>query len=155
MKKLCAISLLPLFLASCAQDSLTGDTVSRYEAGRAQEVRFGTITSIRPVKIEGGSTGGTLVGAGIGGLLGNQIGGGSGKTAATVAGALAGGALGSHAGQNVTSRPGLEIEVRLEGGEGGGSRISVVQESNPRESFAVGDRVRVITGGGGRTRVAH
>lgn len=151
MKKLCVISLLPLFLASCAQDSLTGDTVSRYEAGRAQEVRIGTITSIRPVKIEGGSTGGSLIGAGIGGLLGNQIGGGSGRTAATVGGALAGGALGSHAGQNITSRPGLEIEVRLEVG----GRISVVQEDNPRESFSVGDRVRVITGGGGRTRVAH
>ncbi len=151
MKKLLVISLAPLFLASCAQDSLTGDTVARYEAGRAQEVRYGTITSIRPVKIEGGSTGGSLIGAGIGGLLGNQIGGGSGKTAATVAGALAGGAVGSHAGQNITSRPGLEIEVRLEAG----GRLSVVQESNPRESFAVGDRVRVMTGGGGRTRVAH
>jgi outer membrane lipoprotein SlyB len=152
MKKLFVISLLPLFLASCAQDTLTGDTVSRYEAGQAQNVRFGTITSIRPVKIEGGTTGGTLVGAGIGGLLGNQIGSGSGRTAATVGGALAGGALGSHAGQNLTSRQGLEIEVRL---EGGGGRMSVVQEDNPRESFSVGDRVRVITGGGGRTRVAH
>ena len=151
MKKLFVISLLPLFLASCAQDSLTGDTVSRYEAGQAQNVRFGTITSIRPVKIEGGTTGGTLIGAGVGGLLGNQIGGGSGRTAATVGGALAGGALGSHAGQNLTSRPGLEIEVRLEGG----GRLSVVQEDNPRETFNVGDRVRVITGGGGRTRVAH
>jgi outer membrane lipoprotein SlyB len=62
---------------------------------------------------------------------------------------LAGGAVGSHVGQNVTSRNGLEIEVRLN--EGG--RVSVVQEVNPRESFSVGNRVRVITGAGGRTRV--
>ena len=150
MKSLLTITALSICLVSCAQDTLTGDTVSRGEAGRAQEVRTGTITSIRPVKIEGGSLGGTLVGAGVGGLLGNQIGSGSGRTAATVGGALVGGAAGSHVGQNVTSRNGLEIEVRL---NDGGGRVSVVQEVNPRESFSVGDRVRVITGAGGRTRV--
>jgi outer membrane lipoprotein SlyB len=142
--------LLPLFFGSCAQDTLTGDTVSRGEAGRSQNVRTGTVTSIRNVNIQGESLGGTLVGAGIGGLLGNQIGGGSGRTAATVGGVLAGGAIGSHAGQSVTSRKGLEIEVRLDDTR---SRISVVQEVNPRETFAVGDRVRVIEGAGGRTRV--
>ena len=152
MKLLPFIAVLPFLFVSCAQDSLTGDTVSRGEAGRAQNVRTGTITSIRPVRIEGGTTGGTLVGAGVGGLLGNQIGGGSGRTAATVGGALAGGAAGSHVGQNVTSRNGIEIEVRL---DDGGSRVSVVQEVNPRESFDVGNRVRVITGAGGRTRVSH
>lgn len=150
MKLLPIISLLPLLFVSCAQDSLTGDTVSRNDAGRAQDVRTGTITSIRPTRIEGSRTGGTLVGAGVGGLLGNQIGSGSGRTAATVGGALAGGAVGSHVGQNVTSRNGLEIEVRL---DQGGGRVSVVQEVNPRESFSVGNRVRVITGAGGRTRV--
>jgi len=152
MKLFAAIAITSCLLASCAQDSLTGDTVSRGEAGRAQEVMTGTITSVRGVKIEGESLGGTLVGAGIGGLLGNQIGSGSGRTAATVGGALAGGAAGSHVGQNVTSRNGIEIEVRL---DGGGRRVSVVQEVNPRESFEVGDRVRVITGAGGRTRVSH
>ncbi|RPJ34787.1 MAG: glycine zipper 2TM domain-containing protein [Verrucomicrobiaceae bacterium] len=152
MKSLTSIAILSFFLVSCAQDSLTGDTVSRGEAGRAQDVRTGTITSIRPVRIEGGTTGGTLVGAGVGGLLGNQIGSGSGRTAATVGGALVGGAAGSHVGQNVTSRNGLEIEVRL---NDGGGRLSVVQEVNPRESFSVGDRVRVITGAGGRTRVTR
>lgn len=151
MKLLPIIACLPLLLVSCAQDSLTGDTVSRNEAGRAQDVVFGTITSIRPVRIEGSSTGGTLIGAGVGGLLGNQIGSGSGRTAATVGGALVGGAAGSHVGQNVTSRNGIEIEVRP---NDGGRRISVVQEVNPRENFSVGDRVRVITGAGGRTRVA-
>jgi outer membrane lipoprotein SlyB len=152
MKTILFIALSPFLLVSCAQDSLTGDTVSRGEAGRAQDVRTGVITSIRPIRIEGSTTGGTLVGAGVGGLIGNQIGGGSGRTAATVGGALLGGAAGSRVGQNVTSRNGLEIEVRL---TEGGRRFAVVQEVNPRESFAVGDRVRLITGAGGRTRVSH
>ncbi|MEY3895279.1 MAG: hypothetical protein RLZZ214_798 [Verrucomicrobiota bacterium] len=152
MKLIPFIALLPFLFVSCAQNSLTGDTVSRGEAGRAQAVRTGTITSIRPIRIEGSSTGGTLVGAGVGGLVGNQVGGGSGRTAATVGGALLGGAAGSHVGQNVTSRNGLEIEVRP---DDGGRRISVVQEVNPREGFSVGDRVRVITGAGGRARVTR
>jgi outer membrane lipoprotein SlyB len=38
---------------------------------------------------------GTLVGAGAGGLVGNQFGKGSGKTAATLGGIAAGGYLGS------------------------------------------------------------
>lgn len=152
MKLFSILLVLPVLVVSCAQDSLTGDTVSRGEAGRAQNVRTGTITSIRSVRIEGGTTGGTLVGAGVGGLVGNQIGGGSGRTAATVGGALVGGTAGSRVGQNVTSRNGIEMEVRL---DQGGQRISVVQEVNPREGFAVGNRVRVITGAGGRTRVSR
>lgn len=39
---------------------------------------------------------GTAVGAVVGGLLGNQIGGGSGRTLATVGGAVAGGATGRY-----------------------------------------------------------
>jgi outer membrane lipoprotein SlyB len=152
MKVLPLIALLPFLFVSCAQDSLTGDTVSRGEAGRAQNVMFGTVTSVRSVNIQGETLGGTLVGAGVGGLAGNQIGGGSGRRAATVGGALAGAAAGSHIGQNVTRRPGLEIEVRL---DEGGRRLSVVQEATARENFSEGDRVRVITGAGGRTRVSH
>lgn len=132
-------------------DSLTSDTVSRDQAGQAQSVRTGTIVSIRDINIQGGSTGGTLVGAGVGGLLGNQFGGGSGRTAATVGGALVGGALGSQAGQSMNSRRGIEIDVSLDQNR---ERISVVQEVNPRETFFVGDKVRVMVGGG-RTRVSH
>ena len=39
---------------------------------------------------------GTLAGAGLGGVVGNQFGKGKGKTAATVAGVVAGGAIGHH-----------------------------------------------------------
>jgi len=143
--------MLPLFLGSCAQQSLTGDAISRGEAGRAQSVQFGTITSIRSVNIQGDTTAGTLVGAGAGGLLGNMIGGGSGRRLATFGGAVAGSAIGSHAGQSLSSRRGLEIEVRLDGSR---QRMSVIQEVGRYENFNVGDRVRVISGGG-RTRVSH
>lgn len=140
-----------ILLSSCAQDSLTGDTYSRGEAGRAQSVQTGRITSIRPVKIEGGSQGGTLVGALAGGFLGSNIGGGrAANTAGAVGGALVGSAIGSHAQQAASSRNGIEISVRL---DGGGS-LAIVQEVNPREPFYIGDRVRIL-GSGDRTRVSH
>ena len=40
----------------------------------------------------------------VGGLLGNQIGGGTGKTLATVGGAAAGGYVGNEVQKNVTSK---------------------------------------------------
>lgn len=141
---------ISLLFVSCAQDSLTGDTYSRGEAGYAQNVRTGRITAIRYVKIEGSGTTGAILGGVAGGLLGNQIGSGSGRTAATVGGAGLGMIAGSHAGKAVESKQGIEIQVKL---DRGGS-VSIVQEVNKRESFNVGDRVRVLSGGG-RDRVSH
>jgi outer membrane lipoprotein SlyB len=69
---------------------------------------------------------------------------------ATVGGAGLGAVAGSHAQQSMGSRQGIEIQVRI---DGGGS-LSVTQEVNPRESFSVGDRVRVL-GNGGRARISH
>lgn len=149
-KKLTPLAVVSLFFCSCAQDSLTGDTYSRSEAGRAQSVRTGRITSIRNVKIEGGNTAGAVLGGVAGGFLGNEVGHGAGRTAATIGGAALGSVAGSHIEQNVNSRQGLEIQVKL---DQGGS-ISVVQEVNPRENFNIGDRVRVLINGG-RDRVTH
>jgi outer membrane lipoprotein SlyB len=150
MKTIIAIATLPLLFVSCAQDTLTGDTYSRGEVGSAQTVRTGRITSIRYVKIEGGTGAGTILGGVAGGILGNQIGSGAGRGVATVAGVGLGAAVGSHAQQAIDSRQGIEIQVRL---DGGGS-ISITQQVNPRESFSQGDRVRVLYNGG-RARVTH
>jgi outer membrane lipoprotein SlyB len=150
MKTIIAIATIPFLFVSCAQNSLTGDTYSRGEVGQAQTVKQGRITSIRYVKIEGGSTAGMLLGGAAGGMLGNQIGGGSGRTLATIGGVGLGAAAGSHAQKAIDSRQGIEVQVRLDGG----SSLSVTQEVNPRESFSVGDRVRVLYNGG-RARITH
>ena len=49
----------------------------------------------------GKETGGTLLGAAGGALLGNQVGGGSGRVLATIAGGLAGAFLGNQVGQSL------------------------------------------------------
>ena len=149
-KFLVCLPVVVLF-ASCAQDTMTGDVYQKRDTRQAQSVDAGRITSIRPVKIEGGHTAGTLVGGLAGGLLGSNIGHGhTSHTAGAVGGALVGGAVGSQVEQSMGSRNGIEITVRL---NQGGS-VAVVQEVNPREAFSVGDRVRVLSSGGS-TRVSH
>lgn len=58
------------------------------------------VTKTAPVKDEHQITG-TVIGALAGGLLGNQVGGGSGKKVATVAGAAAGGYAGNKVQENM------------------------------------------------------
>ncbi|MFC4992098.1 glycine zipper 2TM domain-containing protein [Rubritalea tangerina] len=150
MKKF-ALLALPLIVVSCAQPSMTGDTYSRSEAGRAQSVNSGRITSIRNITIEGDSKAGSILGGIAGGFLGNEIGSGSAaNTAGAIGGAAVGAALGSQAEKAIGTRQGIEITVALDNGRS----VSVPQEINPRESFNVGDRVRVL-GNGSKTRVTH
>ncbi|WP_115512595.1 glycine zipper 2TM domain-containing protein [Xanthomonas arboricola] len=68
-------------------------------ADEGRRFNDGTRVRCKNVEVQKNSTdpnriGGTLAGAAIGGLLGNQVGGGNGKKLATVAGAVAGGAAG-------------------------------------------------------------
>lgn len=55
-------------------------------------------------------TAGTLIGAGLGGLAGSQIGGGTGKLVAVGAGVLLGGLLGSEAGKSLDKADRLYAE---------------------------------------------
>ncbi|MEZ5464373.1 MAG: glycine zipper 2TM domain-containing protein [Lysobacteraceae bacterium] len=66
---------------------------------------------VRRYERDGGDpTGGTVLGAIIGGALGNQIGKGDGRKAATVAGAVIGGAIGRNADRNNGSARGREYD---------------------------------------------
>src|SRR5258708_13801927 len=77
MRKILAVAALSLGLAACQQPGPYGTGPAPGEIGMNK------------------TTGGTLVGAGLGGLLGNQFGSGSGKGPMTALGVVAGGLLGS------------------------------------------------------------
>lgn len=127
-------------LSGCATHN-SPNTFTRSEAGRAQNVEAGTVTAVRAVQIQNDSRGiATATGAVLGGLAGNTVGGGRGQTAATVGGVVAGGAAGNAIAG--TTRPGVEVTVRLESGR----TVAVVQEGTP-EQFRVGDEVRVSSDG--------
>lgn len=64
-------------------------------------------------RVAGDDTGGTLLGAVVGGALGNQVGGGDGRRAATIAGAVIGGAVGN----NLSNRDQPQTRCRIIEGE--------------------------------------
>ncbi len=145
-----SITAVSLTLTGC-QSSLTGDSYSRDEARTVQTVRMGTISALRPVKIEGSKTPiGAGAGAVIGGVGGSAVGGGKGSIVMAVIGAVAGGLMGAAAEEGLTRTQGVEVTVR----EDDGSMRAYVQEVQPNEIFRVGERVRIMSVNG-TSRVAH
>ena len=137
-----------LALSGCAS-GLGSSDYSRSQARTVQEVQTGVVMNVRNVRIEGTKTPvGTVAGAAVGGLAGSQVGGGNGQIAGAVLGAVLGGVAGSAVEEKTTSQNGVEITVRLDSGR----TIAVTQGAD--EQFRVGDRVRVISGGG-TTRVTY
>ncbi|MCP5419190.1 MAG: glycine zipper 2TM domain-containing protein [Gammaproteobacteria bacterium] len=138
-----------LLVSGCAP-SLSGSAYSRSQARETQQVEFGVVEGVRNVMIEGTKTPvGTVTGAALGGLAGSTVGGGRGKAAATIGGAVLGGMAGAATEEAITRRQGFEITVRLDNGR----FIAVTQEAD--EPFNPGDRVRVLRGYDGTTRVTH
>lgn len=148
LKMVAVLTASTAILGGCAS-SMSGGAYSREQARQVQEVKMGVVESVRHVKIEGTkSPVGAGAGAVVGGIAGSNVGQGKGSTVGTILGAVAGGVAGSMVEEGVMSKDGLEITVKLDGGR----MIAVTQEAD--EQFRVGERVRVLTGGG-VTRVTH
>ena len=130
-------------------ESQSGNVFSRDEARQAAEVYEGTVVDVREGQIEGTQSGvGAIGGGAMGGAVGSTIGGGSGNVVATVGGAVVGAIVGKAVEKGVTGSSALQITVRL---DVNGKDIQVVQGTDI--PFVVGQRVRVITQPGGRSRV--
>ena len=101
----------------------------------------GNVESVRTIKQRAEGSGiGAAGGAVLGGLLGNQIGGGNGKTLATAAGAIGGAVVGNQVEGNVKATTSYEIRVRLDDG----TLRTFRQTSQPQ--WSTGDRVRIVKG---------
>ena len=147
LKGAAAAAITATALAACVPQQ-SANVVGANQAMTAQTVEFGTVTSARNVVVQGGQ-GSQLAGAVLGGVagaaLGNQVGGGTGQDIATVVGGTAGVVAGQQAGRAAASSNSIEWTVRLDSGQS----IAVIQTE---PAFAVGQRVRV-TSGGGQTRL--
>jgi len=151
MKKLVALLLAAstaILLTGCPA-GLGSKDYSREQARTVQEVQMGVVESVRTVNIEGTKSAvGAGAGAVVGGVAGSKVGGGKGSVIGATAGAVLGGLGGAAAEEAITRQDGLEITVKLDSGR----MIAVTQAAD--EEFRVGDRVRVLTGGG-TTRVTR
>ena len=132
----------------CATYSASGSSYPRYETRTAYDVEYGEVVATRSVEIEGdasyiGVWGGSNVGRAVGGTVGD----GDTRRVARAVGGVAGAVAGEAIEKKVTAEDGLEITVRLDSSD----TIAVVQAQDM--IFAPGDRVRVLFGTDGSTRV--
>ncbi|WBY03686.1 glycine zipper 2TM domain-containing protein [Ramlibacter tataouinensis] len=96
----------------------------------------GTVLAVHEVKEKGQGTGlGAVGGALVGGLLGNQVGGGNGKKAMAVVGAVGGGLAGHEVEKRARSTVAYDVQVRMEDGS-----VRTLRRSEP---LAVGTPVFV------------
>ena len=138
------LALMALSLITGCASDLGGGSYERTEARGVMSVRFGEVTTVRPVKLEGTESGvGIMSGAAVGGIAGSGVGGGRGAAIATVIGAVAGGMAGAAIEDSSTRRAGVEITVKLDSGQ----YIAVVQQDGG-ENFQLGELVRVLDGRG-------
>ncbi|EPT1006618.1 glycine zipper 2TM domain-containing protein [Vibrio parahaemolyticus] len=132
------ILFLPLFANAAYQ---------RNVAKPANEVVYGKIDSVRYITqqevVQSKSNGWkTLLGATIGGLVGNQFGGGTGKEVATAVGALAGAAVAQNQSnyQYTVEYKLVELLIKVKGDK----LINVIQDVDKNMLFSRGDEVRIL-----------
>ncbi|MFQ2091808.1 glycine zipper 2TM domain-containing protein [Aeromonas taiwanensis] len=124
-----------------------GAVYERNTARPVEQVVFGQVDTVRNITqsqmVESEQSGWkTLGGAVLGGLLGNQFGGGHGREIATAVGALAGAAAVQHyqSGGSVVESKLVELLIRSDQDK----LINVIQDFDPAMVFAQGDKVRIL-----------
>lgn len=138
MKKLLLAALV--LSASCGAFAQADHAPAHGARAKARALcgHCGTVQEVKQEKHKGeGGAVGIVGGAVAGGLLGNQVGGGSGKALATVGGAVAGGYIGNEVQKKVTSKTVWVTKVKMRDG----SMRSFEQESKP--GWGAGTVVRV------------
>lgn len=141
--KIAAALLAALVISGCANtDIFSGDVYTAGQAKEARSISYGTLLSVRPVKIQADNQGviGTVGGGVLGGIAGSAIGGGTGKAIATAVGAIGGAVAGSKIEEKASQVNGAELTIRKDDGQ----EIVVVQKAD--NSFVAGRRVRIVGG---------
>ncbi|EGQ8146173.1 glycine zipper 2TM domain-containing protein [Vibrio parahaemolyticus] len=132
------ILFLPLF-ANAAYQRNVAKPVNEVVYGKIDSVRYITQQEVVQSKSNGWKT---LLGATIGGLVGNQFGGGTGKEVATAVGALAGAVVVQNQSnyQYTVEYKLVELLIKVKGDK----LINVIQDVDKNMLFSRGDEVRIL-----------
>lgn len=139
---------LALTLSACGTTSTGPSSSTTVSSGNpymsnSSYATYGQVTSVDVMRNRTSGTLGTLAGAAVGGLAGNQVGSGDGRTLATVAGAIGGALVGRSIEQNTRLGEGQEFyRVNVRFNDGAVRYYDYTQPPNVR----VGDRVRLENG---------
>lgn len=139
-----SIIIVAVFIASCAPKP-SQNQYNYNEIGQSTLVDFGTVIAAREIGITGqNSSGGGLVGAGVGAGAASHVGSGEGQIWAVAAGALVGAVAGSAAEQAAANSVGIEYVITTEKGQ----TMTIAQNQAKGEPMiAPGSRVMVQTQG--------
>jgi len=137
-------------LIMCALLSVSAPTFAKYERNKAvpvQQVLFGDVKSVRTITEQEiiqdkNNDWKTFGGALLGGVLGNQFGGGSGRTVATILGSVIGGSVAHNSQQQSQYQQNrfVELLIQVENGD----QYMVVQDQDQSMRFSKGDNVRLV-----------
>ncbi|EGA64684.1 glycine zipper 2TM domain-containing protein [Vibrio brasiliensis] len=139
MKKLLWIILVFPLIANAAYQRNTARPVNEVVFGEVDTVRY--ITQQEIIKSQG-SGWETLLGAVVGGVVGNQFGGGTGKEVATAVGAVAGAGIARNNANQVYRLEHKLVEILIETEKG--KLIDVIQDIDNTMLFEKGDKVRIL-----------
>ncbi len=138
--KVCPWIILFLHLfANAAYQRNVAKPVNEVVYGKIDSVRYITQQEVVQSKSNGWKT---LLGATIGGLVGNQFGGGTGKEVATAVGALAGAVVAQNQSnyQYTVEYKLVELLIKVKGDK----LINVIQDVDKNMLFSRGDEVRIL-----------
>ncbi|WP_417877615.1 glycine zipper 2TM domain-containing protein [Vibrio sp.] len=135
----CWIILLLPFFANAAYERNVAKPVNEVVYGKVDSVRYITQQEVVRSKSNGWKT---LLGATIGGLVGNQFGGGTGREVATAVGALTGAAVAQNQSteQYTVESQLVELLIKVDNDK----LINVIQDVDRNMLFGRGDEVRIL-----------
>ncbi|MCU8471767.1 glycine zipper 2TM domain-containing protein [Vibrio vulnificus] len=139
MKKWLYCLLFMPFLVHANYERNVAKPVNKVIYGEVESVRYISQQEIMRSQAEGWKT---LLGATMGGLVGNQFGGGTGKEVATAIGAVAGAVIVQNQGQSEyrIEYPLVELLIKTEKGQ----LINVIQDVDKNMLFNRADKVRML-----------
>ncbi|NNN78847.1 glycine zipper 2TM domain-containing protein [Vibrio sp. 11-4(1)] len=123
--------------ANAAYERNVAKPVNEVVYGKIDSVRYITQQEVVQSKNNGWKT---LLGATIGGLVGNQFGGGTGREVATAVGALAAVAQNQSNYQYTVEYKLVELLIKVKGDK----LINVIQDVDKNMLFSRGDEVRIL-----------
>ncbi|ELY5142056.1 glycine zipper 2TM domain-containing protein [Vibrio vulnificus] len=139
MKKWLYCLLFMSFLVHANYERNVAKPVNKVIYGEVESVRYISQQEIMRSQAEGWKT---LLGATIGGLVGNQFGGGTGKEVATAIGAVAGAVIVQNQGQSEYRIEYQLVELLIETEKG--QLINVIQDVDKNMLFNRADKVRIL-----------
>lgn len=139
MKKWFVILILFPLMANAAYQRNQARPVNEVVYGKVESVRYITQQEIVHSESNGWNT---LLGAAIGGLIGNQFGGGTGKEVATAVGAVAGAQVARNRAERDYTIEYKLVEILIKTSKG--QLVDVIQDVDNSMRFNRGDDVRIL-----------